>query len=121
MLVKCQNENCDNHFEARGVKAWCGDKCRRDSRSHGYRQSRQRRLFLDNYTCTEQGCTESESLQTHHRHPVCLGGSHDVENLQTLCPVHHQAKHSKGWLKRAIEEILRNEYTGCEVTNYAVV
>jgi hypothetical protein len=121
MLVKCQNQECDEHFEARGTKAWCSDKCRRDSRKHGYRQNRQRRLFLDSYACTEEGCFETESLSTHHVRPLCLGGNHDIENLRSLCPVHHKAQHSKGWLKRAIEEILRNEFTGREVADYAVV
>jgi hypothetical protein len=59
-----------------------------------------RRLVLhrDRKCCTVPGCRSSRFLDLHHIVPRELGGSHEPENLTTLCVAHHQMGH-RGVLK----------------------
>jgi 5-methylcytosine-specific restriction endonuclease McrA len=64
-------------------------------------QIRRAVLQRDNYRCTECGMTNSEcrdeygeSLSVHHVVPYEDGGTHDTENLVTLCKAcHFSAEH----------------------------
>lgn len=48
--------------------------------------------------CTIDGCASRYRLQPHHIHPWALGGSHDPDNLTTLCWYHHHvAIHRSGF------------------------
>lgn len=47
--------------------------------------------------CTIDGCTGRYRLEVHHIVPRSQGGSHDLENLTTVCWWHHQvAIHGRG-------------------------
>jgi hypothetical protein len=47
--------------------------------------------------CTVAGCTSRYRLEPHHIVPRCEGGTHDPENLTTLCWFHHHvAIHQMG-------------------------
>jgi len=47
--------------------------------------------------CTIAGCTSRYRLEPHHIVPRCEGGTHDPENLTTLCWFHHHvAIHQMG-------------------------
>ena len=41
-----------------------------------------------------QRCNQSRWTEVHHRTPVALGGKNTLENLTTLCSVHHQWVHA---------------------------
>jgi len=59
---------------------------------------RRKRLRQDDYTCQECGNTRDDAdLEVHHRTPVSEGGSHELENLITLCRDCHLDAH--GWEK----------------------
>lgn len=48
--------------------------------------------------CVIAGCTSSYRLQVHHVTPRSRGGTHDMENLVTLCWYHHHVSiHGQGW------------------------
>jgi hypothetical protein len=48
--------------------------------------------------CTIDGCESRHRLQVHHIVPRSQGGTHDVENLTTLCWWHHHvAIHRRGY------------------------
>ncbi|RYZ69934.1 MAG: HNH endonuclease, partial [Proteobacteria bacterium] len=38
-------------------------------------------------------CNSGRWVQKHHVHHFADGGSHDAENLETLCWAHHVMKH----------------------------
>ncbi len=47
-------------------------------------------LKRDNYKCVK--CGSTDSLEIDHIEPVSLGGSDELDNLQTLCRQHHSEK-----------------------------
>lgn len=57
-----------------------------------------RRLVLNrDGACTIDGCTSTYRLEVHHIVPRSEGGTHDLENLATLCWWHHHvAIHARG-------------------------
>jgi hypothetical protein len=50
---------------------------------------RRRVLFRDGHQCVIAGCQSRSRLQPHHLIPYSQGGTHDPENLVTLCWFHH--------------------------------
>jgi hypothetical protein len=46
-------------------------------------------LQRDGHQCVIAGCHSRSRLQPHHLHPFSRGGSHDPDNLITLCWYHH--------------------------------
>lgn len=44
---------------------------------------------------TGRRCQSRRYLQLHHRKPVSEGGRHEVENLTTLCAIHHREWHRR--------------------------
>ncbi|HUU96611.1 MAG TPA: HNH endonuclease, partial [Phycisphaerae bacterium] len=52
---------------------------------------RVRRLVLDRdgEVCAVDGCVVTEDLHVHHIVPRADGGTHEMDNLITLCPEHH--------------------------------
>ncbi|MDF1594981.1 MAG: DUF222 domain-containing protein [Acidimicrobiia bacterium] len=46
-------------------------------------------LHRDGGACTADGCSSRYRLQPHHIQPRSRGGTHDPENLTTLCWFHH--------------------------------
>jgi hypothetical protein len=55
-------------------------------------------VLLRDRGCTIDGCGSRYRLQVHHIVPRSQGGTHDVENLTTLCWWHHQvAIHGRGY------------------------
>jgi hypothetical protein len=55
-------------------------------------------LHRDRKCCTVPGCRSSRFLHLHHIEPRELGGSHEPENITTVCGAHHQMAH-RGVLK----------------------
>jgi hypothetical protein len=48
--------------------------------------------------CVFPPCRKSaEKCDLDHRHPYSRGGQTSVDNLQSLCPRHHELKHDHGW------------------------
>lgn len=48
--------------------------------------------------CVFPPCRKSaEKCDLDHRHPYSHGGSTSADNLQPLCPRHHELKHDHGW------------------------
>jgi len=47
-------------------------------------------IFVD---ANGRKCQQSRFTQIHHIRPYSLGGSHESDNLATLCSTHHQAIH----------------------------
>jgi hypothetical protein len=55
-------------------------------------------VLLRDGGCTIDGCTSRYRLEVHHIVPRSQGGTHDVENLATLCWWHHHiAIHGRGY------------------------
>lgn len=52
-------------------------------------------LVRDNFQCQILGCTETRLrfLQVHHKQWRIHGGTHDLDNLITLCRLHHIQQH----------------------------
>lgn len=50
---------------------------------------RRRVLYRDGHRCAIAGCSSRTSLQPHHLVPYAEGGTHDPDNLVTLCWYHH--------------------------------
>jgi len=59
-------------------------------------QTRQKVLERDDYQCQRCGVSpeEENALHIHHIEPRSLGGSDDLENLETLCEECHKETHS---------------------------
>lgn len=55
-------------------------------------ERRQKCYDRDNHTCQECGSTDEE-LHAHHITSISDGGSHDIENLTTLCKSCHEEVH----------------------------
>src|SRR3954454_2485715 len=86
---------CKQDFEPKSdIHAFCSDACRKAARGADYRKARLLALLRDGYACTE--CAASDHLECHHKTPLCKGGDHRLNNLQTLCRRCHQAKH-RNW------------------------
>lgn len=70
---------------SRPLRAWGED----------WQKARMRALVRDEFRCQEPGCTEDRlrRLEVHHILPRARGGQHDLDNLVTLCRVHHAARH----------------------------
>ena len=47
----------------------------------------------DEERCQEPGCGRRRWLETHHIKPRAEGGTHEPENLLTLCGFHHRRRH----------------------------
>ncbi|MDX1450779.1 MAG: HNH endonuclease, partial [Acidimicrobiia bacterium] len=50
---------------------------------------RNRVLHRDGHQCVIAGCQSRSRLQPHHLTPYADGGTHDPNNLVTLCWYHH--------------------------------
>jgi 5-methylcytosine-specific restriction endonuclease McrA len=73
----------------------------------GWKKARMRALVRDNFICQahqlgmcDSLCTETRlhMLEVHHIKMRIQGGTHELENLITLCKQHHQNIHP--WMKR---------------------
>ena len=62
--------------------------------SSQYKRQRKRVLERDSYTCQSCGATDV-ALHVDHIVPRMVGGTHDMDNLQTLCVPCNLAKGSK--------------------------
>lgn len=60
-----------------------------------WQKARMRALVRDDFTCQQPGCDETRLayLEVHHIRQRSHGGSHCLENLQTLCKRHHADAH----------------------------
>lgn len=68
-------------------------------------------LERDDCTCQNCGATlDTSHLHVHHRIPRSEGGSHDVENLETLCRRCHVHEHKVGVSEyaAAFEKVLQD-------------
>ncbi len=54
---------------------------------------RRRVLARDRHRCQSPGCPHTRFLEIHHKIPRAQGGSHDPENLVTLCAACHARVH----------------------------
>ena len=54
---------------------------------------RRKVLHRDGYRCVIPGCSCSLWLHLHHTKPFSEGGDHDLDNLETLCALHHRLNH----------------------------
>jgi 5-methylcytosine-specific restriction endonuclease McrA len=87
---------CGKEFSPKNkTHAICSDQCRRALRGYEYRTNRAKALHRDEYTCTEEDCTEQNSLECHHKKPLSNAGDNSLGNLQTLCKEHHKARHQQ--------------------------
>jgi 5-methylcytosine-specific restriction endonuclease McrA len=84
------------------VHAICSDECRRALRGHEYRTNRAKALHRDGYRCTE--CEGTNALECHHKKMLSQGGDNSLNNLQTLCQLHHRLEHRRMRLEVAIED-----------------
>lgn len=60
-----------------------------------WEKARMQCLVRDNFTCQHPSCKENRLrfLQVHHIKMRINGGSHDLDNLITLCREHHAEIH----------------------------
>lgn len=60
-----------------------------------WEKARMRALVRDEFQCQHPGCTEGSLrlLEVHHIRQRIHGGTHDLENLITLCRLHHAERH----------------------------
>ncbi len=67
----------------------------RDARlSHAIPPATRRRvLHRDRYRCAVPGCASHVWCDVHHLVPRAAGGRHTLENLITICTVHHRMVH----------------------------
>jgi hypothetical protein len=56
-------------------------------------KTRRQILERDRHRCATSGCTNTRGLQIHHKDERNQGGSHDAENLITLCRSCHEMMH----------------------------
>jgi len=65
------------------------------ARGEAWEQARMRALVRDDLRCQHPGCDEMRLrwLEVHHRIPRAEGGTHDLDNLITLCRRHHAEHH----------------------------
>ena len=54
-------------------------------------------LHRDSNRCTFPGCEMKRFLHLHHMHEWELGGPTDLENLISVCTVHHKLVHEHRW------------------------
>jgi 5-methylcytosine-specific restriction endonuclease McrA len=68
-----------------------------------WEKARMRALVRDDFRCQHPGCTETRlrRLEVHHIQQRIHGGTHDLENLITLCKEHHADQHPH--LRRELE------------------
>ena len=50
-------------------------------------------LLRDHHRCQVPGCSHATFVDVHHLRARSQGGSHDADNLLTLCGAHHRACH----------------------------
>lgn len=71
-------------------------------RGEAWDKARMQTLVRDNFTCQayqlglcKEPCTENRLrfLHVHHLLPRVNGGTHDLQNLLTVCRVHHEQIH----------------------------
>lgn len=86
---------CGATFTARRANhGYCSPACRKASHRGAYPSTRRLALVRDGHVCCE--CGAAGPLEVHHITPRSQGGSHRLDNLQTLCRYHHRLKHRKG-------------------------
>jgi hypothetical protein len=54
-------------------------------------------LHRDSHRCTFPGCEMKRFLHLHHMHEWELGGPTDLDNLISVCTVHHKLVHEHRW------------------------
>ncbi|MGO1257199.1 HNH endonuclease signature motif containing protein, partial [Microbacterium gubbeenense] len=63
--------------------------------------AQKRALLARDMTCRIPGCeTTARKCDIDHGHDYALGGRTSLDNLESLCPGHHQMKHQTGWRVR---------------------
>jgi len=63
--------------------------------------AQKRALLARDMTCRLPGCeTAARRCDIDHGHDYALGGTTSLDNLEALCPGHHQMKHQTGWRVR---------------------
>lgn len=55
--------------------------------------TRREALRRDGHRCRVKGCERALFVEVHHKIPRSAGGSHDLQNLVTLCSGCHRALH----------------------------
>lgn len=83
-------------------------------RNHSTIPPRIRREVLarDRHRCRRKGCNHSRFLEVHHLVPRSQGGTHDPENLVTLCSSCHQLWHQIGGDLKGLLEPSCDRLTG---------
>ena len=65
--------------------------------------AQRRAVMARDMTCRLPGCTvAARRCDIDHGHDYARGGPTAVENLEALCPAHHQMKHQAGWKVRQV-------------------
>jgi hypothetical protein len=67
---------------------------------------RQHVLARDKYRCRVPGCRSARNLELHHLEHQEHGGSHDEQNLVTICGGHHGAHHDGTLILRGTSDAL---------------
>ncbi|HJA03516.1 MAG TPA: HNH endonuclease [Candidatus Microbacterium stercoravium] len=63
--------------------------------------AQKRALLARDMTCRIPGCeTAARKCDIDHGHDYARGGRTSLDNLEALCPGHHQMKHQTGWRVR---------------------
>jgi hypothetical protein len=63
-------------------------------------------LARDKYRCRVPGCRSARNLELHHLEHQAHGGSHDEQNLVTICGGHHGAHHDGTLILRGTSDAL---------------
>lgn len=60
-----------------------------------WEKARMRALVRDDFRCQHPGCEETRlrRLEVHHLVHRARGGTHDLNNVITLCKAHHAERH----------------------------
>jgi 5-methylcytosine-specific restriction endonuclease McrA len=74
-----------------------------------------RRLVLarDRHRCQMPGCNHTRFLEIHHIRPRARGGTHDPDNLITLCSACHRRAHQGDPIPELVREIPPRYRTNC--------
>lgn len=64
--------------------------------TEAYKKARMQALVRDNFTCRYPGCEcgRLHLLTAHHNLPRSEGGTHELDNLSTVCIDHHERIHA---------------------------
>lgn len=104
-------EEYERHENNTTNSRWCSLKCQQgtlagekvvDCDSGDWYRQRRRALDRDDYLCQNCGVEvgwktdpETADAHVHHKTPVMRGGTHKLENLETLCADCHRKHHAQ--------------------------